>query len=284
MSQVLNQVGFRSGAYQDQANAIEGTPGSNLKTRDYVNPLLNQISTWTWASSDTVGVVSATIRLPDGTLLIATGTDAGSTDTTHADTIVLAINTTDAWRNVATATNIAGVITVVYLHAGLNYEFVGFASPGAGVLTLTVPETQAAGGLDSPVGRWVTSVANAQNPEIPAIALPGPGNNLVGIVARPSGQLVNTGLATNPDQADEAFIPSDMVPVGFDGSIQVVNRGSVISVPDAQVFAVVNVAGGDELGESRSDDDAANAEPAPGYWVDAVLPGERGRVFVQRGL
>lgn len=280
----LNQYGFTPGAYTDQPNPLEGTPGSDLKRRSYANPLLNQISTWTWTLSDTVGEVSATIRLPDGTLLTATGVDAGSTDTTHANTIVAAINGSDDWRNVATAANVAGVITVTYLHAGLDYPFVGFTSPGAGVLTPTAPETQAAGGVRFPCGRWAVSAINTQDPDIPALALPGPGGNLVGVSLRPHGQIVNSEDASNVGEPSEAFVASDMVPVGYIGSIYVRNVGSVVSVKDAQVFAVVNTAGGDALGQTRSDDDGTNAEPAPGYWVDVVQPGERGRISIQRGL
>ncbi|HUU34141.1 MAG TPA: hypothetical protein VMW48_08755, partial [Vicinamibacterales bacterium] len=82
----------------------------------------------------------------------------------------------------------------------------------------------------------------------------------------------------------EAFVAGDMVPVGFEGSIYVRNVGTVASVKDAQVFAVVNVAGGAALGQSRADDDGANSEPAPGYWVDVVQPGQRGRISIHRGL
>jgi hypothetical protein len=284
VSQVANNVGFLPGSYGDQARPIEGTPGTNLKSRSYANPRLAQISTWTWTLSDTVGEVSATIRLPDGSTLTATGTDAGSTNTTHADTIVLAINTDDAWSNIATAENTAGVITVTFLHAGLDYAFVGFTAPGAGVLTATVPETQAAGGINFPVARWVVAAANAQDPEIPALALPGPGGKLVGVTIRPAGQLVNSGNDDNTVNVSEAFIPSEMVPVGFNGSIYVTNVGSVASVKDAGVFAVVNVAGGDLLGQTRADDDGANSEPAPAYWVDVVQPNERGRIYIQREL
>lgn len=282
MSQVLNGYGFQPGAYLNQANPIEGTPGSALKARGYANPLLNQISTLTWTLSNTAGDVSITYRLPDGTLLVATGTDVGATDTTHADTITLAINTSDDWANVATAANVAGVMTLTFLHAGLDYVFVGFTSPGTGIVTLTAPETQAAGGIDFPVARWVVSAANAQNPEIPALALPGPGANLVGVTIRPLGQLVNSTNAANTTTVSEAFPASDMVPVGFDGPIYVTNVGSVASVKDAGVFAVVNVAGGDALGQSRADDDGANSELAPGYWVDVVQPGARGRIYIQR--
>jgi len=284
MSQVLNNYGFRPGAYRDQANALEGTAGTDLKCRSYANPLLNQISTWTWAGSNAAGVVSATILLPDGTTLTATGTDGGVTDTTHADTIVAAINGSDAWANVATAENTGAVITVTYLHAGLVYPFVGFTAPGAGTLTPDTPETQVAGGTPLPAGRWVVSVPNTQDPNIPAAALPGPGANFVGVTKRPHGQLVNSELATNPNQADEAFRAGENTPVGYSGSIYVRNVGTVASVKDAQAFAVVNVAGGNNLGETRADDDGANSEPAPGYWVDVVQPGARGRISIQRGL
>jgi len=284
MSQVLNGRGFLPGAYHDQVLPIEGTRGTDLKARSYANPLLNQISTWTWTLSDTVGDVSATIRLPDGTLLTATGTDAGATDTTHADTLVAAINGDDDWANVATAENVAGVMTLTYLHSGLDYVFVGFTAPGAGVLTPTTPETQAAGGIRFPVARWVVSAVNAQDPEIPALALPAPGGNLVGVTVRPHGQLVNSNDASNTTTVSEAFVAGDMVPVGWVGSIYVTNVGSVASVKDAQCFAVVNVAGGNLLGQTRADDDGANSEPAPGYWVEVVQPGERGRVSIQRGL
>ncbi len=282
MSQVLNNFGFLPGSYDDQANPIEGTPGTNLKSRGYANPLLNQITTLTYTSSDTVGEVKLTFRKPDGTLLTATGTDAGSSDTTHADTAVLAINTDDNWANVATATNVAGAVTVVFLHAGFDYVFTGFTTPGAGVLTETVPSTQAAGGAAFPVARWVVSAVNAQDPGIPALALPGPGGNLVGMTIRPPGQLVNTTDASNTTTVSEAFSASDMVPVGFNGPIYATNVGSVASVKDAGVFAVVNVAGGDALGQSRADDDGANSEPAPGYWDEVVQPGARGRIFIQR--
>jgi hypothetical protein len=283
MSDVLNQYGFLPGAYGDQKRPIEGTEGVGALARSYANPLLNQISTYTWASSDTAGDVSLTIRLPDGTELTALGTDAGATDTTHAATIRDAINTSDAWRNVATATAAGAVVTVTYIHAGFDYPFVGFTAPGAGVLTAN-PNTQDAGGVAQPVARWVVAAPNPVNPEIPALALPGPGGNLVGVVKRPDGQIVNTTLATNPGQADEAFIASDMVPVVYDGQIYVRNAGSVASTKDAQVFAVVNIAGGDALGETRADDDGANSEPAPAYWVDIVQPGARGLIYVQRGL
>jgi len=280
----LNGYGFTPDAYRDQTNPLEGTRGMDLKARGYANPLLAQISTWTWTLSDSAGDVSVTIRLLEGTEITATGTDAGATDTTHADTIVLAINGSDEWANVATADNVAGVITVMFLHAGLDYAFVGFTAPGSGVLTPTVPETQAAGGARLPAGRWVVSAANAQDPDIPAAALPGPGSNLVGVTIRPAGQIVNSLAAGNVGTPDDGFIPADMVPVGFDGPIYVRNVGGVASVKDAQVFAVVNVAGGDLLGQTRADDDGANSEPAPAYWVDVVQPGERGRIYVQRGL
>jgi len=280
----LNQYGFTPGAYGDQQNPLEGTPGSDLRRRSYANPLLAQVSTWTWSGSDTAGFVSVAIRLPGGTEITAAGTDAGATDTTHADTIVAAINASDDWRNVATAANVAGVVTVTFLHAGLDYVFLDFTAPGAGVLTPTVPETQAAGGIRFPCGRWVVAAANAQDPDIPALALPGPGGNVVGVTLRPHGQIVNSEDAANVGTPSEAFVAGDMVPVGFEGSIYVRNVGTVASVKDAQVFAVVNVAGGDALGQSRADDDGANSEPAPGYWVDVVQPGQRGRISIQRGL
>lgn len=282
MSQALNEHGFRPGAYGDQGLPIEGTPGTNLKSRGYANPLLAQISTLTIASSDTVGDVSITYRKPDGTLLVALGTDAGSTNTTHADTVVLAVNTADAWSNVATASNVAGVITLVFLHPGLNYAFVGFTTPGAGTIVETAPQTQAAGGAPFPVARWVVSAVNAQDPDIPALALPGPGGTLAGVSIRPPGQLVNTTDASNITTVSEAFPAAEMVPVGFNGPIYVTNVGGVVSVKDATVFAVVNVAGGNELGQTRANDDGANAEPAPAYWVDVVQPGSRGRIYIQR--
>ena len=285
MSQVLNGYGFRPGAYTDQANPLEGTAGTDLKARSYANPLLNQVSQWTVAGVDTSGVHSVTIQLPDGTLLTATYTATVPPDdsTAVAAGLVNDINTSDAWANVATAQNAAGVITVTYLHAGFIYPVTGTVVQGAATITIDA-NPQDAGGAPMPVGRWVVAAANPVDPDVPAAALPGPGGNLVGITKRPHGQLVQTVVATNPDQADESFIASDMVPVGYSGSMYVRNAGSVASVKDAQVFAVVNTAGGNRLGESRADDDGANSEPAPGYWVDVVQPGERGRVSIQRGL
>ena len=74
-----------------------------------------------------------------------------------------------------------------------------------------------------------------------------------------------------------------MVPVAYSGSIYVKNVGPAVTVKDAQVFAVVNTAGGQLLGQSRSDVDGGNAEAAPAYWVDIVQPGQRGRISNRRG-
>jgi hypothetical protein len=282
MSGVLNNVGITF--YGDQRPPIEGTAGKDLKSRGYANPLLAQISTWTFTLSDTVGDVTVTIRLPDGTELSATGTDAGLTDTTHAATIVLAINTDDAWANIATATNVAGVITVVYLHAGLNYPFVSFSTPGAGVLTPTSPETQAAGGAAFPVGRWCVAAANASDPSIPALASAAgaAAANLIGITIRPSGQLTNTGNSDNTVNVSEAFPASDMVPVGYDGPIYVTNVGSVASVAHGPVHAVVNTAGGQLAGQSRADADGGNTVIAPNaYWLTPTAVNARGMVYLR---
>lgn len=283
MSGALNQYGFTPSAYGDQPNALAGTPGLNLLARAYANPLLNQVSTWTWTLSDTVGDVSVTILLPDGTELTATGTDAGSTDTTHADTIVLAINTDDAWKNVATASNVAGVVTVNFIHTGLDYTFLGFTAPGAGTLTPTVPDTQVAGGSPFPVARWVVAATNPVDADIPALALPSAvaASALIGVTTRPHGQLTNSVSTTE----DEAFIASDMVPVGFDGVVQVVNSGTADAAVNGPVYVVINTAGGQALGLSRSDADGGNTvQPTlhTAYWAQPVKAGQRGLIRVRR--
>lgn len=286
MSQVLNGYGVLPGAYNDQANPIEGTPGRDYLARGYANPLLNQISTWTWTLSDTVGEVTATIRLPDGTLLSATDTDAGNTDTTHATTVVAKINSSDAWKNVATAANVAGVMTVTYKHAGFDYPFVSYAAPGAGVLTATSPETQAAGGIDFPVARWVIAAANAQDPDVPALALPAgaAATALIGVSLRPHGQIVNSLDASNTTSVSEHFIASDEVPVCFDGTVYMTNMAGATTVANGPVRVVVNTAGGLALGQVRSDATANTVTLSnnDAYWVSPTAVGARGLVRIRR--
>lgn len=282
---IANEVGFLPGAYQDQVRAVEGTRGRDLQARGYANPLLNQISTWTVAGADATGTVSVTIILPNGESLTASGNSAAATDTSHADAIVLAINTTDAWSNVATATNVAGVITVAYIHTGLVYTFSSFATPGSATIVETAPQTQAAGGVRQPAARWVTSAANAVDPDIPALgsADGATAAQLVGVVIRPAGQIVNTG--SSDLTVDPAFEAGDMVPVGTDGTIQVTNHGSVASVRNGAVFVVVNTAGGQEVGLSRADADGGNTvQPAlnTAYWVDPTGVGATGLIRIRR--
>jgi hypothetical protein len=285
MSGVLNQFGVTN--YGDQTNPIEGTIASGGEARGYANPLLAQISTLTYTLSDTVGNVSLTYRLPDGTEITATGTDAGSTDTTHADTIVLAINESDDWANVATASNVAGAVTLEFIHTGFDYEFVSFSTPGAGILTLTTPETQAAGGALFPVARWVVAAANAKDPSIPALAQVDSdttASDLVGISARPHGQLTNSGNADNTVNVSEAFVAGDMVPVAYDHSIYVTNVGTVASARNGVVNVVIDTAGGQLFGQSRANADGGNTiavDVRHAYWIDPTQPGQRGRVFLR---
>jgi hypothetical protein len=152
------------------------------------------------------------------------------------------------------------------------------------VLTPTLPETQAAGGAAFPVGRWVVATANAQDPSIPALASAAgaAAADLIGITVRTHGQLINSGNADNTVNVSEAFPASDMVPVHYQGSMTVTNVGTVASVANGPVFAVVNTAGGNLDGQSRADADGGNTVQAPGaYWVQPTAVGARGLVYTR---
>ena len=148
----------------------------------------------------------------------------------------------------------------------------------------TLPETQAAGGAAFPVGRWVVAAANTKDPSIPALAdaTGATPATLIGVTVRTHGQLINSGNADNTVNVSEAFPASDMVPVHYDGVIYVTNVGSVASVAHGAVFAVVNTAGGQLIGQSRADDDAANSIEVTGaYWVQPTAVGARGLIYTR---
>lgn len=276
--------GFGITGATDQVPALPGTLGGGALTRGYLNQMFAQVSTWTVAGSDTSGDNVVTIELPDGSNLSATYTATIPADTVTdiADGFSLYINTTDAWRNVATATNVAGVVTVVYLHPGIVYPEVSTSTPGAG--TITIVNTTDAGGTNFPTARFFISVANAQGDGGRALALPtnaSTADSFAGISSRPHGKIENS-RSTDP-AVFGAWPVGEEVDGCYDGPIQMVNNGAD-AIAGGLVFAVINEAGGDEFGEARGDADGGNTIVFPraqAYWRDATPSGATGWIFLR---
>ena len=185
-------------------------------------------------------------------------------------------------KNVATATNVAGVITVVYLHAGIDYPEVGAVVQGGA--SITVANTTVAGGANFPVARFAIAAGVLDDPRRRGLALPGnasTADDMIGITERPHGKIENSRSTLST--AVEQWPIGESVDVVYEGPIEMVNNGTVAALAGGLVHVVRNTAGGDVLGEARSDADGGNTVvmPRSTYWRDPTPVGERGLIFVR---
>ncbi len=275
--------GFGITGATDLAPALAGTLGGGALTRGYLNQSYAQVSTWTVTGTTVAGDSTVTIQLPDGSNLVAIGNAPTPTDTEAAAALALYINTTDAWRNVATATSALGVVTVTSLHTGIVYPFMGFTTPGAG--TIVAANTTDAGGSNFPTARFFVAIANAQGDGGRCLTLPSAAttaDEISGISSRPHGKIEQT-RSVDPAVV-EAWPVGESVDGCYKGPIQMWNRGTVAAVSGGLVHAVRNTAGGDELGEARSDADGGNTvvlAKSQAYWRDDTPAGALGWVFTR---
>ena len=287
---IANGYGFSAAAYQDQQPPLDGSPALSVRARPRANPLVAQFATLTFGGTPTNGVYSQAFTGPDGTTVTVSVTRAAGVPATNAllaAAAVAAIAADDAWANVATAEVNGGTpeqVDLTWLHPGDTWAIGATAAPGAGTLVPAI--TTAAGGSPVPVGRFLISVPNPQDPEIEAAGLPLTGSTaaqIIGLSAR-DGSVENSGL---PGAAQVESIPAgSMISSGEEGGWYMTNHGTVATVDRGQVFVVVNPAGGQLVGQARSNADGGNtvglSVSTQAYWLDAgIAPGERGRIFLK---
>lgn len=275
---IQNQFG-QLGYGQAMDVGSEGEPHATLQARAAVNPELAQANTFTVGGTASDGVY--TIQVVDdqtGTVYAASFTRGSSETNAQIAAALLAeiedVANAPSWANLAAVSNSGGgVLAIAFLHTEKTYTVSGTA-PGTG--TVTVAETQAAGGTSIPFGRFLVFVDGSEDGmALPAAADPG---DIRGVSVRAIGHFVNQGSPLAA--ANDVIPPGNTYSAGFRGKIRVKNVGAS-AVRGGSVFVVVNVAGGDELGAARGDDDGANSvelDSRAAYWAEPVASGEIGYV------
>lgn len=269
------------------AVALEGAPaaGNVNKCRPIRVPLLAQINNFAIGTYDTDGdTVGVEVDLPDGTTIseeVVRAAGAPADATAAAVALAAAINANVDFRNVATAAASTTNVILTFDHENIAYVVRGTASAGT---TMTATTTQSAGGTAIPFGRFVQAGATVDGQ--PLVTLPDGSDteaDWIGVTQRPHGQFANAGSALST--AVDGIEAGSMGDVCFDGVVYMRNvSDDTDAVPGGLVFVVQNTAGGNNLGEARADDDAANTIPvarARAYWAEAVAAGAIGPVYLR---
>lgn len=271
-----NQIG-QTGYSQFMDVADEGQPHMDLKAKAVDNPLSAQSSVITVGGTASDGVYSIAITDDQtGELLGTASFDRQSSESsdTISDELLDAVNAlASAPGRFSASDSGSAELTIAFEHTDKSYSL-ALTAPGSGTLTAV---TAAAGGTDIPFGRFVefSGETGAALPSAAAAA------DIVGVSVR-EFQFFNQGSRLN--DATDVIPPGSTFAAGFEGKIAMRNNGSVASARGGLVYVVINTAGGDELGEARSDDDGANSIPLDrraAYWDDVVQPGEVGWVYVR---
>jgi hypothetical protein len=274
--------------YEDLQPPRDGAPTNSTKARPRANPLAPQVTTALFGGTETDGLYTATWTNADGGSVTASVTRAGAVPATNADLAAAFaddLNAQDAWANVASA-EVDGTtpeqVNLQFLHAGQVWTLTASAAPAPG--TLTIANTSNAGGAPIPVGRFLISVPNLQDPDIPAHGLPVPATTAAEIIGFSvlDGSVENSGL---PDPTLVESIPAGhMISSAYDGAAYATNIGGDPTVERGDIFVVVNPAGGDPVGAARTTADGGNTvqlTQAQAYWLSPGLAaGERGRLFL----
>lgn len=281
--------GYGITGYGDQETPLDGSPAFDVRANPRANPLLPQLATMLFGGTITDGLYSQTFVGPDGSTVTVAVTRAAAVPLTDADmaiAAVAAIAADDDWSNVATAEVDGGTpeqVNLTWLHPADTWTVGATVAPAPGTLTTAI--TQAAGGAPVPVGRFLISVANTQDPDIMAGGLPLVGSTaaqIIGFNLR-DGSVENSGL---PGEAlFESTLASGMMSSGEEGAVYATNHGTVPTTDRGAVHVVRNPAGGNFPGQARSDADGANtvalSTATQAYWFDSgIQPGERGRIYL----
>lgn len=251
---IQNESG-RTGYSRTMARGYEGSPAySSLKgARAVRNPDLAQISTVTVGGTAADGVYSFDVEDPISgvtTTVSQTRATTPATNTDLAAAFVLLVNANAALLNVCTASNAAGVVTLAFLHSGIDYTVDNGVAPGGA--SVTPATTQSAGGSAVPFGRFCTMGA-AEDGQA-SIALPTASTlaaAIRGVSLRPEGQFANAGSALAS--------ASDSIPVGtmgtlaYDGAMLMKNVGSVAAAPGGRVHCVVDSSNGFAAGAASAE-------------------------------
>ncbi len=239
---------------------IEGAPAESRlpHARTYSNPILAQISTVTIAGTATDGTYTFDVLLPSGALATVSFLRAAAESNTDiAAALVAAANLLAALNGVLLASNVAGLITLTFEHEGIVYPIQTLSAPAPG--TIATANTQAAGGVAQALARFVDrGPADARGfSTVLALSATSDENSIGGILMRPIGEIpgIDPASALNPqDPAQPDLLPAPgLGAVADEGAIAMRNNGVVATVPGGQVFAVRSVAGGQQLGQARSD-------------------------------
>lgn len=271
---------------QSMDRGVEGAPGSGRLpfARSMSNPILAEITDVVYDTAGD-GVYSFVITDPRGIEHTVTFTrGSGETLTQIIDELVDFANGLASLNGVVVASNVSGTtVRLTFEHPGISYV-VDQEAAAAG--TVTVTETQAAGGTAQEIARFVDRGA-ADAGGLPSIAdLTGSSDEdtIAGIVLRPIGQFpgIEGNVAQDPDTAD--VVPAGRIAsVAYEGDVWMRNVGGA-AAPGGAVHVVRNTAGGQSLGQARGDADGGNTVALPvsnARWIDQTGTNELGRVFVR---
>lgn len=224
--------------------------GSPQAIDTLTNELLAQQSLVVLAGvTDDAGDYAITATGPDGETVTETYTSAGSeTSEEIADALVAAINASDDWANIATATDSGtGEVTLDFIHPDRVYTVT--ASVVAGTATITTP--QAAGGTDIPLG---VAVQHGSSDEYGAVVGGSTADaDLAGVAVRSVDALVN-----DLDGNDNANKPGRTMSVLRQGACIVEVEDAVTKGAGAFV-RIADPVTGYPLGQFRSDADGSDA-------------------------
>lgn len=238
---------------------IEGAPAQSRLpfANTYSNPILAQVSTVTIAGTATDGTYTFDVLLPSGAVItVAFARASAESNTEIAEELRDVANGLAALNGVLLATASTGVITLTFEHEGIVYPIQTLAAPSPG--TIATADTQAAGGVAQALARFVDrGTADARGfPTVAALSANSNEGTIGGILMRPIGEIPGidaTGSLNPQDPAQPDLLPAPgLGAVAYEGAVAMRNNGSVATVPGGQVFAVIDVAGGDQLGQARS--------------------------------
>lgn len=253
----------------------EGQPVGNGRDIPYANPSLPQIDTITLTAAADVSdeivegqVWTITLTSDDFGDVVTTTYEVTADDNTAgtdgagleymAGQLVDAINANVDMQNVAVATNVLGVITLTYLHAGQAWTMTASCAPAAAETTLVSTEatSQTAGGTTIPMARFVTygtpvpggPGGPGRRGSLPTAAT----QTIAGITLADWSQVRPYTLGTS---ATNAYAVGSIMSVREEGEVAMVNQGGSAAVAGDDVYCVISTTGGDSLGQARSTPD-----------------------------
>lgn len=244
---------------------IAGTPHGNVVADPLANPLKAQAGTLTVGGTAADGDYTATFTDEFGDSFAVTFARASGENN---DAITAAwsalVPTTDEAFNVFRSSAASSVATLTFLHPDRTYT-VSTSAPGGA--TFTWAQAQAPGGVTIPFGRFLALGSNGEA-ALPAAAT---ADQIVGLSLRTHGTVAN--LEQTGASAVDGYVAPAMVPAAFEGDVDVTLVGSTAAANHGVVHVVINVAGGDNLGEVRAAQDGANTVALPitrAYFTEAT--------------